>query len=158
MYVCIFLSVSLIIYILFAVCTTTTVQYSNQGINIKSRIRVLNCYYANKFILKSCIIYCRIYGVIIFLIGVFPIHDDHCKLTLTTSTSSFVSRTFFSFTPRVSRRFDKELHPVVIITYLLFFVFADTVTIFLSGIDQIDDNYDDDTLFCDIYTDVTISE
>lgn len=95
MYVCIFLSVSLIIYILFAVCTTTTVQYSNQGINIKSRIRVLNCYYANKFILKSCIIYCRIYGVIIFLIGVFPIHDDHCKLTLTTSTSSFVSRTFF---------------------------------------------------------------
>ena len=39
-----------------------------------------------------------------------------------------------------------------------FFVFADTVTIFLSGIDQIDDNYDDDTLFCDIYTDVTISE
>ncbi len=37
-------------------------------------------------------------------------------------------------------------------------MFADTVTIFLSGIDQIDDNYDDDILFCDIYTDVTISE
>ena len=41
--------------------------------------------------------------------GVFPIHDDHCKLTFTTSTSFFVSRAhtqyrvLFSLTPHVWR-------------------------------------------------------
>lgn len=66
--------------------------------------------------------------------GVFPIHDDHCKLTFTTSTSFFVSRShiirgsFFLFnSTRLATLCGKELHPVTF--FVLFCLAADLVYI-----------------------------
>ena len=116
---------SFYIILLFICC----LHYNNQLHNISTTI--LFHYYANSIL--------AVYYMWILFDGVFPIRDDHCKLTFTTSTSFFVSRAhtyYLFFTPRIhvygGRLFGKELHPVCYYIHTVFHFSCERYVSFLT--------------------------
>lgn len=96
---------SFYIILLFICC----LHYNNQ----------LQYFHYKIYSIITRIVFLDLYYMISIFWWSFPIHDDHCKLTFTTSTSFFVSRAhtyYLFFTPRIhvygGRLFGKELHPV----------------------------------------------